>query len=93
MNREDRAKQFMAFDALKGLREELKKREEKYLRERKKELTEEKATELSQTLSVIKKGDFVEITFYYLGHYVIVKDVIKSINLVYKYKDKSKKFR
>ena len=43
MNREDRAKQFMALDALKGLREELKKREEQYLRERKKELTEEQA--------------------------------------------------
>ena len=85
MNREDRAKQFMAFDALKGLREELKKREEKYLREKKKELTEEEAMELSQTLSVLKKGDEIDMTFYYMGHYVIVKDVVKSINFVYKY--------
>ena len=85
MNREDRAKQFMAFDALKGLREELKKREEKYLRERKKELTEEQATELSQTLSVLKKGDIVKITFYYSGHYVVLTDKIQLISLAYKY--------
>lgn len=85
MNREERAKQFMAFDALKGLREELKKREEKYLREKKVELPEEKEMELSRVLSVLKKGDAVEITFYYLGHYVCVKDVIQGINVAYKY--------
>ena len=33
MDRQDRAKQFLSFDALKGLREELKKREERHLRE------------------------------------------------------------
>ena len=57
----------------------------KYLRERKKELTEEQATELSQTLSVLKKGDIVKITFYYSGHYVVLTDKIQLINLAYKY--------
>ncbi len=85
MNREERAKQFMAFDALKGLREELKKREEKYLREKKKELSEEKIMELSCMLAVLAKGDEAEITFYHAGHYVVVKGVIQSVNLVYKY--------
>lgn len=33
MDRQDRAKQFLSFDALKGLREELKKREERHIKE------------------------------------------------------------
>ena len=85
MNREERAKQFMAFDALKGLREDLKKREEKYLKEKKKELSEEKIMELSKKLAVLGKGDVAEITFYHKGHYVILKGVIQGVNIAYKY--------
>jgi hypothetical protein len=85
VNREERAKQFMAFDALKGLREELKKREEKYLKEKKRELTEEKIMELSKKLAVLSKGDVAEITFYHAGHYVVLKGVIQSVNTAYKY--------
>ena len=85
MNREERAKQFMAFDALKGLREELKKREEKYLKEKKKELSEEKIMELSKKLIVLKKGEIAKITFYHAGHYVMLKGVIQSVNTTYKY--------
>ena len=85
MNREERAKQFMPFDALKGLREELKKREEKHLKEKKKELSEEEIMSLSQKLIVLKKGDIVAITFFYDGHYITIKDKLQSINTAYKY--------
>lgn len=85
MNRGDRAKQFMPFDALKGLREELKKREEKYLKEPKKELDDQKKMKLSQRIAVLKKGDEIKIVFYYDGHYIELNDTIQAINTAYKY--------
>ncbi len=85
MNREDRAKQFMPFDALKGLREELKKREEKYLKEPKKEIDEQKRIELSQRIAVLKKGDEVKIVFYYDGHYIELHGALQMVNVAYKY--------
>lgn len=75
----------MPFDALKGLREELKKREEKRLKEKKKELTEEQILELSKKVAVLKKGDGVAVTFYYDGHYVELTGYITAINTAYKY--------
>ena len=85
MNREERAKQFMAFDALKGLREELQKREEKCLRENKKELTEEENLLLSQKMAVLRKGDYIKVTFFYAGHYVNLTGRLQGVNLAYKY--------
>ena len=75
----------MPFDALKGLREELKKREEKRLKEKKRELTEEKIEELSKKVAVLNKGDGVMVTFYYDGHYIELTGVVTSINTAYKY--------
>lgn len=85
MNREERAKQFMAFDALKGLKEELKRREEKMLRIKKEELSEEKIQELSQKIATAKKGDRLIVTFYFSGYYVRVCGDVQEINSAYKY--------
>ena len=85
MEIKDRAKQFLAFDALKGLREELRKREERRLREQKKELPEEKERELSCKIMTLKKGDSIVVTFYYNGHYVDLYGQVQSINTAYKY--------
>ena len=52
MNRQDRAKQFMAFDALKGLQEELRIREERRTRVEKRHLTEEQHTKLIKQLLI-----------------------------------------
>ena len=41
MNNKERAKQFMPFDALKGLKEALKEKEERRTRVDKKQITEE----------------------------------------------------
>ena len=56
MNREERAKQFMPFDALKGLNEELRRREAKMLREEKRVLFEEEAEKLLRALPVCRWG-------------------------------------
>ena len=85
MNREERAKQFLSFDALSGLREELKQREEKMLRVEKKEVTEEQAIEISNCLTILEKGDNIKVMFFYKGLYVEVMGEVTCKNLAYKY--------
>ena len=85
MNRVERAKQFLPFDALKGLREELELREEKMSRVPRHELTEERMEELSAVLSRIYKGSQIEMTFYRVGHYYNVTGVVTNINIIYRY--------
>ena len=63
MNREERAKQFMPFDALKGLQEELRIREERRTRVTKKTLSEEQIERISAVLAKIRQGSQIEITF------------------------------
>ena len=52
----ERAKQFMPFDAMKGLNEALREREEKHLRVEKRELSEEAAARLSATIGKVSRG-------------------------------------
>lgn len=85
MFRGDRAKQFLSFDALKGLREELKKREEKFLLQTKKQLTDEEVRELNCNLIKLRKDDLVKIVFYYNGKYLSLQGVVAKKNSVYKY--------
>ena len=59
MSREDRAKQFMPFDALKGLSEELRKKEIEY--EDRRELSEETLEELSEEFNNIENGDIIKM--------------------------------
>lgn len=85
MNREDRAKQFAPFDALKGLREALREKEIEHERKQKKELSEEAAQEIQSVLLKIKKGDKVKISCYESGYYITVEGLISKINYVYRY--------
>lgn len=80
MNRQERAKQFMPFDALKGLQEELKKREEKHLREDKHILTEEEIEEICRVLRRLKKGDHIIANFYFKGHYFEHDGVVQRMS-------------
>lgn len=85
MNRADRAKQFCPFDALKGLQEELRAREEKMSRVEKKDISEEQAEQIASVLMKIYKQAEVDITFYRNGHYLNVKGVVQEKNDIYKY--------
>ncbi len=80
MNREERAKQFMPFDALKGLNEELRRREKKMLREERRILFEEAAEKLSSRLARLQVGDEVEVVFYENGYYLTVSGRVESVN-------------
>ena len=67
MNREERAKQFMPFGALKGYPEALARRERKPLPRR--ELSEERLEELNRQLMRLMPGDRVKISYYFHGEY------------------------
>ena len=53
MNNVDRAKQFLAFDALSGLQQALREREEKHSRIEKIELAEDDKIAISNTINKI----------------------------------------
>lgn len=80
MNRADRAKQFLPFDALKGLREELSRRERMRTRVERAVLSETQQKEISDALSTLKKGSSAEITRYIGGNYVSDLFIVKSVN-------------
>lgn len=83
MDRRDRAKQFQPFDALKGLQEELRRREEKRLRVPRRILSEEEAERLSRRICRLRKGDTAEITFYEGGHYITRRGQITVLDTVF----------
>ena len=84
MNRADRAKQFQPFDALKGLQEELRSREERRTRVAKRELGEEREEEISMELAKIYKRSEIDITFYRGGHYYSLQGTVIEKNDIYK---------
>lgn len=85
MGKVDRAAQFQPFDALKGLQEELRAREERRTRVAKKEITEERAESISTQLIKIYKRSDVEIVFYRGGHYYNLQGSVVDKNDIYKY--------
>lgn len=70
MNREERAKQFMPFDALKGLGEALRMKEYEVERVCKGDLSEEKILEISNVLKSLKKTSEIELSYFESGHYL-----------------------
>ena len=82
MNRQDRAKQFMAFDALKGLQEELRKKEIEY--EQKKEISEWVLEKLEDELRKINIGEKVQVKYYKDGKYKTIVGIVKKIYYVEK---------
>lgn len=82
MNRQERAKQFMAFDALKGLQEELRKKEIEY--EQKKEISEWVLEKLEDELRKINIGEKVQVKYYKDGKYKTIVGIVKKINYVEK---------
>ncbi len=78
MDRSNRAKQFMPFDALKGLREALQEKERILVPKR--ELSEEQKEELDYKLRQIKKMDMVTVEYFQNGEYVQVTGVVTRID-------------
>lgn len=85
MTRQERAKQFMPFDAMKGLKEALLKREEQHSRVEKRDLSDDEAEELSRTISKLVPRMIIEIECYKSCHDIIIRGAIEKIDIVYKY--------
>ena len=76
----DRARQFMPFDALKGLQEALREKEKEV--EQRRELSEESLIELNEQLQRVSIGDFVEIEFYKNQKYIVREGNVTTLDLI-----------
>lgn len=85
MNKANRAAQFQPFDALKGLKEELQRRDERRNRVAKKEVSEEMAEIISEELIKMRKGSKIDIVFYREGRYYALQGIVVAKNDVYRY--------
>ena len=85
MNRADRAKQFLPFDALNGLRESIALVDDELSKRERLEVCEETAQLISDTLAKLTKGMKVEVTFYNDGHYYTIVDTVIYKEPVYRY--------
>ena len=78
MSREDRAKQFMPFAALKGYPEALRKREKIVVP--KAEVSEEYAEILDRKLRKVKKNDIITVVYFYNGEYLKKTGMVSRID-------------
>lgn len=79
----DRARQFLPFDALKGFKEAIKKREK--IKVEKIELSEDVAIELSYKLKQIKKGMIIKVIHYSDSEYIETFGMVSEFNETFGY--------
>lgn len=82
VSRVNRARQFLPFDALKGLKEALREKEIEF--EEKRELSEESLTELDGILNRLEIGDNVTIKYYKSRRYNEIKGRVTKIDFIKK---------
>lgn len=85
MNNIDRAKQFLPFDAMKGLSEALRKKEEQRTRVERRVLDEGEIESISRALMRAEVGASVRICFYLDGHYVTIDGRVAKRSIEGKY--------
>ena len=78
----NRAKQFLPFDALKGLQEALREKEIEY--EEKIELSEERLNELEIEFNKLEKGSYIKIKYYKNRQYVNISGIVTNIDYIKK---------
>ena len=78
----ERAKIFMPFDALKGLRDSLKEKEKVVTK--KVDLTQDDIEEISKTLSRLKKKQMVSVTYYDGENYTKIVGLVAKIDTINK---------
>ncbi len=69
----------MAFDAMKGLSEALRDREERHSREPRRVFCEEESQTLDRKLRCLRAGMTVRLTFYCRFHERVVTDVVREV--------------
>lgn len=82
MSRQDRAKQFMPFAALKGLPDALAKKER--ITVQRIELSECMAEELNRKFLLLERGKMVTVTYYLQGEYVKMTGMVALVDNNYR---------
>lgn len=85
MTRQQRAKQFMPFDAMKGLQEALRDREERHSRVERHEISDEIKEKISAVILRIEKGTRVALDYYCDFHDITKKGVVTEVNIPLRY--------
>ena len=80
----NRAAQFLPFDSLKGLTEELNERIARRTRVERRELSDEDKEEISTALRSVDVGDRVKLVFYYNGNYVELNGAIEVVDSLHR---------
>ncbi len=75
----DRARQFMPFDSLKGFKEAIKNKEKIIVA--KKELSEDSEKNLEYKIKQIQKGMIIKVIYYEKDHYVAVEGMVSSLDI------------
>lgn len=84
MTRAERAKLFKPFDAMKGLQEALRDREERHLRVEKREISEEDTEKNSRIIAKLQRGMKVEVFCYSAFHDVVKRGQITDVDITFK---------
>ena len=85
MMRQERAKQFMPFDAMKGLQEALLDREERHSRVERHEISDEQQAQNSLTIAKLAKGTKVSLSYYCAFHDIVKEGTITEISFPFHY--------
>ncbi|MEG9430573.1 MAG: hypothetical protein VZQ61_06615 [Christensenellaceae bacterium] len=81
----NRAAQFLPFDALKGLSEELQSRIDRRSKISRIELSEEQQEILSDELNKVQRGNRVRVNFFLDGHYIDLEGIVEKTDSIYHY--------
>ena len=84
LTREERAKLFAPFDAMKGLTEALRDREERHARVGRHEISEEQAEENSRAILKLERGMTVEVYCHHAFHDVVIRGRVTGLDLARK---------
>lgn len=79
MDREERAKQFMPFAALKGYEDALRKKEKIIVP--KIEISEERKEELDLILHQVHKNDIITVTYFYKEEYLEITGMVSRLDV------------
>lgn len=85
MTLQERAKQFQPFDAMKGLQEALRDREERHSRVERHDISDEAAERNSLVIAKLTKGVKVRLSYYHGFHDSIAEGRVDEVNICFKY--------
>ena len=85
MMREERAKQFQPFDAMKGLQEALRDREERHSRVERHEISEDQQEKNSEVFARLEKGMGVRLDYWSRFHDVTGTGTVTEISTAFRY--------